>query len=264
MDKKARELLNEEGGLSFDDNDLPSDPMDEHTEIVSKSEIDSVAKKILTYIKERGAEGYYVYRKEIEMITQNTDTMIDDAIKKLKSDGEIYEQDKNEFGIALKSKDNKSNVQEREIEKTPRIRTKGKGNENDNNNENKENKEGKSENDGEIYDLTEDDMPTQIFDGERIGIGDILGDRIIIRDMATRPSSFSEGDYVILQIEKDNKTYVVLTGSAVLTRQIKEKADRMPFRCKIIEQQSTKSKYKYYTLAPAVKSKQLFVDADER
>ena len=80
---------------------------------------------------------------------------------------------------------------------------------------------------------------------------DILGKLIVIKDMEIRPSSFSEGDYIILQIELDGKLWVVLTGSEVLVRQIKEKADKMPFRCKVIEQQSTRSKYKYYTLAPA-------------
>ena len=118
-----------------------------------------------------------------------------------------------------------------------------------------EKKEGAIENEGkdEVYDLTEKDMPTQMFDGERIGMDDILDKNIIIRDMVTRPSSFSEGDYIILQIEKDGEPCVVLTGSAVLTRQIKEMSDKLPFRCKIIEQQSTRSKYTYYTLIPVKK-----------
>ena len=104
----------------------------------------------------------------------------------------------------------------------------------------------------DVYDLTETDMPTQMFDGERATIDDMLDETIIIRDMVTRPSSFSEGDYIILQVEKDGEPYVVITGSAVLMRQISEKADKLPFRCKIIEQQSTRSKYKYYTLSPII------------
>ena len=110
----------------------------------------------------------------------------------------------------------------------------------------------KGENGG-IYDLTDNDMPTQLFDGERIGIDEILDKPIIIRDIETRPSSFGKGDYAILQVEIEGELHVVLTGSEVLVRQIKEKADKLPFRCRIIEQQSTRSKYKYYTLAPAGK-----------
>ncbi|VUT23852.1 MAG: hypothetical protein MOIL_00197 [Candidatus Methanolliviera sp. GoM_oil] len=110
----------------------------------------------------------------------------------------------------------------------------------------------------DITDLTEEDMPTQMFDGERIGIEDVLDETIVIKDMTTRPSSFSEGDYAILQIEKDGEPYVILTGASVLMKQIREKADKLPIRCRIIEQQSTTSKYKYYTLAPATKSKKYF------
>ena len=110
----------------------------------------------------------------------------------------------------------------------------------------------------DITDLTEEDMPTQMFDGERIGIEDVLDETIVIKDMTTRPSSFSEGDYAILQIEKDGEPYVILTGASVLMKQIREKADKLPIRCRIIEQQSTTSKYKYYILAPATKSKKYF------
>jgi hypothetical protein len=102
----------------------------------------------------------------------------------------------------------------------------------------------------DITDLTEEDMPTQMFDGERIGIEDVLGENIVIRDMTTRPSSFSEGEYAIIQIEKDGEPYVILTGASVLMKQIREKEDKLPIRCRIIEQQSTRSKYKYYILAP--------------
>ena len=106
-----------------------------------------------------------------------------------------------------------------------------------------------------VTDLTEEDIPAQMFEGEKIGMEDVLDENIVIKDMATRPSSFSEGEYAILQIEKDGEPYVITTGSTVVMRQIQEKADKLPFRCRIIEQQSTRSKYTYYTLAPATKSK---------
>ena len=105
----------------------------------------------------------------------------------------------------------------------------------------------------EITDLTEEDLPTIVFEGEKIDIKDVMNQNIVIRDMITRPSSFTEGDYAVLQIEKDGEPCTITTGSAVLMRQIKERADKLPFRCQIVEQQSMKGKYRYYTLAHAGK-----------
>jgi hypothetical protein len=76
--------------------------------------------------------------------------------------------------------------------------------------------------------------------------------------MITRPSSFTEGDYAVLQIEKDGEPCTITTGSTVLMRQIKERADKLPFRCQIVEQQSLKGKYKYYTLSPVVEKRKYF------
>ena len=262
MNEEAKRLLNSKGGMAFTDNDLPPDPMGETTEELDHAEVERTAREILRYVKERADEGYIVYRKEMEMITQDTDENIDEAISRLKEAREIYEPETNAFRTV--SKPTGKNVQKRKSSRGMQGReTHGKGNaikkeekmsEKLNEFEKRETEEGEkareAKGNGEIYDLTEKDMPTQMFEGERASIEDILDKTIIIRDMATRPSSFSEGDYVILQVEKDGNPYVVLTGSAVLVRQINEKADKLPFRCKIVEQQSTRSKYTYYTLAP--------------
>jgi hypothetical protein len=111
----------------------------------------------------------------------------------------------------------------------------------------------KSSKEEEITDLTEEDLPTIVFEGEKIDIKDVMNQNIVIRDVVTRPSSFTEGDYAVLQIEKDGEPCTITTGSTVLMRQIKERADKLPFRCQIVEQHSLKSGYSYYTLAPAVK-----------
>ena len=50
---------------------------------------------------------------------------------------------------------------------------------------------------GGIYDLTEGDTTTHLFDGERIDIEDVLDKSIIIRDMEIRSSSFSDGEEMI-------------------------------------------------------------------
>ena len=210
-------------GMSFSDNELPPDPKVKESETLDQAEIDGTAGRILQYVKERSMDKHLVYRKELEMITQNTDEIIDAAVEKLKHDKEISEINDNEFRVWDVSKSSTK----REVKEM-------------------------GKNDG-IYDITESDMPTQMFDGERIDMDEILDKTIIIRNVETRPSSFGEGDYAILQVEIDEELHVVLTGSKVLVKQIKDKTDRMPFRCKIIEQKSTQSKYKYYTLAPVDK-----------
>ena len=189
------------------------------------------------------------------MITQDRDEVIDAAVEKLKYNKEIYECDKNEFRLVNVLKPSKDIEVKHTKEKQSEV--KKMSGKTDLNKFERENDEGEKNLDDEVYDLTENDMPTQMFDGERISMDEILDKSIIVRDMTTRPSSFSEGDYAILQIEMDNELRVILTGSGVLVKQVKEKADRIPFRCKVIEQKSAKSKYTYYTLAPVAKSKQL-------
>ena len=259
MSEEAKRSRDDSSGTVFTDRDLPPDPKGGTTEELDHAEVEKTARKILRYVKERADEGYIVYRKEMEMITQDTDENIDEAIGRLKKAGEIYESGKNAFRTVLKPA--RGNAQKKKSSRGREEKGKGKTTKKEgkkmserlNEFEKKENAtEGKAKgkDEGEVYDLTDEDMPTQMFDGERIGMDDILDETIVIRDMVTRPSSFSEGDYIILQVEKDGEPYVVLTGSAVLMRQIKEMADKLSFRCKIIEQQSTRSKYKYYTLAP--------------
>jgi hypothetical protein len=102
----------------------------------------------------------------------------------------------------------------------------------------------KSSKEEEITDLTEEDLPTIAFEGEKIDIKDVMNQNIVIRDMITRPSSFIEGDYAVLQIEKDGEPCTITTGSIVLMRQVKERANKLPFRCQIVEQQSMKGKYR--------------------
>ena len=243
-----------EDGMSFADNNLPPDPRGEKPETLDQAEVDRTARKILRYVKERAAEGYLVYRKELEMVTQNTDETINEAIKKLKDKKEICELDENEFRL---EQIEKAREEDREVKHTKEKQNKVKVMREKSDLDKFERNEGNEDSGNDVYDITDDDMSTQMFDGERIDMEDVLGEPIVIRDMATRPSSFSDGDYAILQIEMGGELRVALTGSKVLVKQVSEKADRMPFRCKVIEQQSTKSKYKYYTLAPATKSKEL-------
>ena len=253
--------------MSFTDNEVPPDPKVKETETLDQAEVNGTSMRILQYIKERSADNQLVYRKELEMITQNTDEIIDAAVEKLKHGKEISEMNKNEFRIGavskpLKQKD-REQVKDRKVQRTMKKQNevkKMRGKSDLDKFEIKDDDAKDANNDefgDDVYDLTDNDMPTQMFDGEKIDMDEILDETIIIRDMTTRPSSFSEGDYAILQIEVDGELRVALTGSKVLIKQINEKADRMPFRCKVIEQKSTQTKYSYYTLAPMTKSKEM-------
>ena len=252
MDEKAKKLLDETGGMSFTDSDLPPDPMEEVGEgkfnpVEGEWDMRKIKwdmRKILRYIKDRGAEGYLTRRKEMEMIVQDTDQNIDEAISRLKEKGEIYEPETDSFRPVMGSNGKESTGKE-----VKKMREELFGEFGNEKKEEAMEGEGKGK-EKDITDLTDEDLPMQVFEGERIGIDDILDETIVVRDMVTRPSSFSEGDYAILQVEKDGEPYVVITGSTVLMRQIGEKADKLPFRCRVIEQQSTRSKYRYYTLAP--------------
>jgi len=106
----------------------------------------------------------------------------------------------------------------------------------------------------EIRDLEEDDIfaPT-MFEGEQIDAADILDKVIVVRDYATRPSQFSEGDYAIVSIETDGEKRVLLTGAKVLMKSLEKNADFMPYRCRIVGVKSPKSHRTYYAMMSAKK-----------
>jgi hypothetical protein len=106
----------------------------------------------------------------------------------------------------------------------------------------------------EITDLTEEDLPTMAFEGDKITLDELVNKNFVIRDMLTRASAYSDGEYAILPIELDGKPYFTTTSSSVVMRQIGELRDRLPFRCSVAKEKSTKHKqWQYYTLIPAVK-----------
>ncbi|HIH40723.1 MAG TPA: hypothetical protein HA221_04095 [Halobacteria archaeon] len=101
------------------------------------------------------------------------------------------------------------------------------------------------------YTLLEENLGLgDMFEGEKIELDQILDKDIIVRGIKTRPSSYYEGDYAIIQIEKDGKLYVVNTSSSVLMDQIKKRAEEIPFRCRVVKQRSAASKRYYYNIMP--------------
>ena len=68
-----------------------------------------------------------------------------------------------------------------------------------------------------------------ILDGEKIRIDDVINHEITILNYSIKESKLKEGDSLTLQISKDNKKYVIFTGSHVLIDQIKKYKDEIPF-----------------------------------
>ena len=81
-----------------------------------------------------------------------------------------------------------------------------------------------------------------ILDGDKIRIDDVINEEITILNFRVKESKLKEGDYLTLQISKDNKKHVIFTGSHVLIDQIKKYKDEIPFLATI------RKINKYYSL----------------
>jgi len=68
-----------------------------------------------------------------------------------------------------------------------------------------------------------------VLDGDKISITDIINKEVIIVDYRVKESKLKEGNYLTLQIEKNDKKYVIFTGSQVLIDQIERYKNELPF-----------------------------------
>jgi len=66
--------------------------------------------------------------------------------------------------------------------------------------------------------------------GEKKPIKEIVGRDLIIQAFCVRPSRY-DNDYLTIQFrfEPDGENYVVFTGSTVLSEQLREHAEKLPF-----------------------------------
>jgi len=65
--------------------------------------------------------------------------------------------------------------------------------------------------------------------GEKIKMEKILGKEIVVLDFRVRKSKIKDGEYTIIQFIKEDKKYVVFTGSSVLRRQLETYKNKLPF-----------------------------------
>lgn len=71
-----------------------------------------------------------------------------------------------------------------------------------------------------------------ILDGDKIRIDDVLNEEIKVKNYSIKESKYgknSSGKYLMLQIVKNERNYVIFTGSDVLIDQIEKYSHEMPF-----------------------------------
>jgi len=68
-----------------------------------------------------------------------------------------------------------------------------------------------------------------ILDGDKIKIDDVINEEIEIIGHAIKSSKFELEKYLTLQIKRNDKTYVIFTGSGVLIDQIEKYTKEIPF-----------------------------------
>jgi hypothetical protein len=71
-----------------------------------------------------------------------------------------------------------------------------------------------------------------ILDGDKIRIDDVFNEEIKVINYSIKESKYgknSSGKYLMLQIVKNERNYVIFTGSDVLIDQIEKYSHEMPF-----------------------------------
>ena len=75
------------------------------------------------------------------------------------------------------------------------------------------------------------------FPGKRIGIEEVLNKEVVIKKLEVRPSKIQKNngeDCLYLQVEIDKKLCMVISGSKVLVKQVREYGSHVPFTTTII------------------------------
>lgn len=81
----------------------------------------------------------------------------------------------------------------------------------------------------------------EIFDGDKISIGEVLDKEIIVKNFKVSGSKYKNNDCLTLHVTIDGENRVIFTGSSVLLDQVQQHKDKLPFV-------STIKKFnKYYT-----------------
>ena len=84
------------------------------------------------------------------------------------------------------------------------------------------------------------------LEGKKKKIPDILNQDIIVKAFSVKPSKY-ESNYLTIQFEQNGELFIVFTGSTILTEQLKENEDKLPFVAQIKEFSSGERRGKYYS-----------------
>lgn len=71
--------------------------------------------------------------------------------------------------------------------------------------------------------------------GDKIQIEKVLNKKILIIKYRINKSKFKESNYTTVQFRLDDKTYVIFTGSEVITKQLEKYKDKLPFNTTIVK-----------------------------
>lgn len=277
-------MLNKKEEVLFSDMDLPPDPLDNlesGDKIRSKNEdnggtLARVVKQVYSFFCDVGDR--IVPEAEISLAIPEPEEEIDQAVSYLLREGAICSVKPGFFRMVSDS--DSGNEGKTKVKNLKHKRRTTKMNKDKNKDENKDERSDTSpkmnanmddffESDGGIdkeqipvhkeaqklkrdlngiYDLTENDVGADIS-GERVDIKDVIGKNIVIKDMSTRPSTFHNGDYAVIQLAGDR---VLMTSSSILIEQIRDIKDKLPIRCQISEHESAKKHMTYYSLSKSL------------
>lgn len=72
----------------------------------------------------------------------------------------------------------------------------------------------------------------KILDGDKLKMDDIVNEEVEIIGFAVKESKFSKnisGKYLTIQIKREDKNFIIFTGSDVLIEQFQKYGDQIPF-----------------------------------
>jgi hypothetical protein len=81
------------------------------------------------------------------------------------------------------------------------------------------------------------------LEGEKTQLQQILDKEILVTDFRIQKSRFKDDNYITIQFLRDDKKFVVFTGSEVLRDQLQRNQSKLPFYTTVIK------KYKYFCLS---------------
>ena len=87
----------------------------------------------------------------------------------------------------------------------------------------------------------------RMLEGEKIDIQAIFDEKVILRDYISLSSSFHEGNYVIMQIQRRDQEglSLVTTGSKIIVKNVEDNKDLIPFYMTIVERVGEKGRTYY-------------------